>query len=256
MYNLDTVFDLIASARIPEWDKERVALAVEKAVTTWVEPDLREGWRVVAVERSGQDPAPHKIDLVLEKAGRWKIVDWKTKNTGKLDDRWRMRELRSPQGRIYAASMASAYGVDVFPVTIEIRGLAPSDDSVQTASVSYRVEEHEAARVVSEFTQLNALKNSLDSSKPWPRSPLGCQVYGPMYACEFEGVCWRGEAPPRGQWTNRALSFSAAQEFLRCPERYRLLVLSEGEDEDENDRTAVGTVFHQAMEAIYRQLVS
>jgi len=247
---LDSVVGQITASKIPDWDKDRVATAVVKALETWWDEDLNR--RVVAVELYGEKPYRYKIDLVLDDSHGLVVVDWKTKNAGKIDDKWELRETRSYQSKLYVAVLARELGHSIYPVRYEIRGVT-LEEKPQTRTLKLFIDQTDAAEAVRNLHSVELQRRALAGKKrvPWTRDPQGCQCFGPMYKCEFEPYCWeRGGVIPQGQ-PEKPLSHTAMQEYLRCPERYRLLRIL-GQLEDEEDRASVGIVFHEVMEALYR----
>jgi hypothetical protein len=247
--NWDSVFDLIGASKIPDWDKETVGAAVTTATEKWWEADLTS--EVLGVELFGRDPFPYKIDL-LTRNSHYRVIDWKTKKAGKLDQFWEERERRSPQHRIYAAAVATKFGPEVFPIFYEVRGVELSEKP-KTRVVSMKIDRPEAVEAVHYLRGVTAMRKGLIERKhePWVREVGGCRCFGPMYACEFEKYCFEGKALPEHdpERVEKEFSHSSASEFLRCPERYRLLqILGKNLAEDVG---ANGDTFHRAMEMIY-----
>jgi len=261
--NWDRVFDVIQAQKIPDWDKELVALAVEKATKTWT-MSVDKGMTVVSTEIFGDEPFPHKIDVLGsdDSSGRLKIIDWKTKRGGLLDDRWTLKKQRSWQMPLYASVVASLHGMDVFPILAEIRGIVLTEKPlVRTVPFVFTRADAEAAW--NNLRQNEVHRQCLiDYGKiPWTKDPQGCRAFGDGYKCEFEGICWPGSDPmnpliqiPTGDMTraSRPFSPSSMDEFRRCPERYRLMRVLDKEDDE--DKTGAGNAFHAAMEEIYSQL--
>lgn len=251
--NWDAVFDIIARGKAPEWDREIVALAVEEAYKTWFQADERD--TILSVEVYGREPWPYKIDIVKRRHedGRLVLCDWKTKAAGKLDETWELREKRSPQSRIYGAAAADVYGTHEFPIMYEVRGVLLAEKP-KTKTISMTLEEADAAEAVRHLRDQTAMRDTLVEREktPWVKNPAGCRIYGPAYKCEFEEYCWGGLTPPEGI-ADKPLSHSSAKEFLRCPERYRLINIMEKPEDDQT--TAAGSLFHEAMETAYRQLI-
>lgn len=249
MINWDPVFDLIQTSRIPDWDKEEVAAAVTTAVEKFWEEDA--AYKVLGVELFGRDPFPFKIDLLMQN-GHYTIADWKTKKPGKLDQMWEDRERRSPQHRIYAAAVATKFGPEVFPIYYEVRGVELAEKP-KVKVIEMRIDRPEAVEAVHYLRGVSAMRKSLVDRKhlPWVREVSGCRCFGPLYACEFEKYCWNGQPLPDhdAERVEKEFSHSTASEFLRCPERYRLLqILGKNVEEDSG---AAGDTFHRAMEMIY-----
>jgi PD-(D/E)XK nuclease superfamily len=261
--NWDAVFDKIAASSIPDWDREIVAAGVVKALD-WFYSVRDKEYTVKGVELFGTDPASFKIDLYLTKDGEHKAVDWKFRKSGKLNENWDLRETRSWQSRIYAAALATAYGPGIFPLTYEVRGIAPqSDDPLkcQVKILSMSLTREVAVAAVHYLRDISAMRQALiDTNRfPWTKDPAGCRCFGPMYACAYEEMCWNGGKVPDLDLTKlqdlRPLSHSATKSFLRCPQYYALGVLL-GKPDEEEDVTAAGKLFHEVMEMTYRQLLS
>jgi hypothetical protein len=247
--NWDPIFELIQSSRIPDWSQETVAAAVTKAAEDFWEKDLAAS--VLGVELFGKEPCPFKIDLLL-KNGHYTVVDWKTKKAGKLDQFWEERERRSPQHRIYAAAVATKFGPEVFPIKYEVRGVT-LEEKPKTKVVTLMIDRPEAVEAVHYLRGITAMRRSLIDRKhlPWVQDRSGCRCFGPLYACEFEKFCFSGVKLPEHdvEKVEKDFSHSSASEFLRCPERYRLLQVLGKNLED--DPGAAGDTFHRAMEMIY-----
>jgi hypothetical protein len=262
--NWDRVFDVIQAQNIADWDKELVAMAVEKAVAEWT-TTVDKPMKIVSTETYGDDPFPFKIDILQQDPAteRMKIVDWKTKKAGVLDDRWTLKQQRSWQPRLYAAAVATLYGSDnIFPVVSEIRGIVLAEKPlVRTIQMVFTRADAIAAM---QYLRMNEAhrRADLDGGKiPWVKDPQGCRAFGDAYKCEFEPICWPGTSGeplvqiPTGNMerAERPFSHSSASEYLRCPERYRLLRVLEKQDDDDAV-TGAGNAFHAAMEEIYSQL--
>ena len=257
----DRVFDVLQAQQIPDFDKELVAIALEKAVKTWGPAD--KPMEIVSTETYTEDPFPLKIDIHLfdPVQERRKIVDWKTKLGGELDDRWAMKQSRSWQFKLYAAAIASIYGPDVFPIIAEIRGIVLAEKpKVRTIPMIFTRTDAEAA--IHQIRMIEAERRSLIEygKLPWIKDPAGCRAFGDLYKCEFEQYCWPSEKDglvqiPIGHMerAERPFSHSSSGEFLRCPERYRLLRVLDKEDEDDAV-TGKGNAFHACEEEIYSQM--
>jgi hypothetical protein len=262
--NWDRVYDAIQAERIADWDKELVGLAVEKAAKEWTSTVDR-SMTIVSTETYLEHPFPMKIDILQSDPAtdRMKIVDWKTKKAGTLDERWTLKQKRSWQPKLYAAAVATLYGPEVFPVVSEIRGIVLAEKpTVKTLQMVFTRADAEAA--INYLRQVEAERKALlaNGTVPWIKDPQGCRAFGDMYKCEFEPVCWPGTSGeplvqiPVGNMdrAERPFSHSSASEYLRCPERYRLLRVLERSDDEEDTVTGAGNAFHAAMEEIYSQL--
>jgi len=244
------ISDIIAASTLPDWDKEAVASAVDAAIKTWWEKD--KDYEVIAVELYGERPFRYKIDLVLQDRNGLVVVDWKTKTSGKLDERWVYREKHSYQPKLYVAALSRILGRRIFPVRYEVRGVTIGERP-QVAMIPMLLTHEDALTAVRNLASINRQRKALGKRYPWTRNPSGCECFGPMYACEFGAFCWeRGAVVPEGTDGNAPLSHTSASEFLRCPERYRLLRVL-GKIEDEEGPHVAGIVFHRAMEVLYCQ---
>jgi hypothetical protein len=263
MLDLGPMYDRIIASRLPDWDKEAVAASMEKAIDTWMETDIK--GEIVAAELTGTDPFPYKIDLTLADNGVLTVADWKTKRNGKLDDRWEMRETRSPQRKLYAAAALTLFGDRItWPLKFQIRGVLLAEDvrDVKTKTLTFHIAHAEAVEAVRHMRDLTAMRAVLIEREkyPWPRYESGCQMYGPAYKCEFEPYCWEGLTVPAtdSERIDRTFSHSSSGEFMRCPERYRLLKslprVEADPDEEDTSAAGAGVVFHSVMEAIYTQI--
>lgn len=261
LINWDRVFDVLQAQSIPDWDKELVSFALEKAIKTW--GPLDKPMSIVSTETYTEDPFPLKIDIHLfdPVQERNKIVDWKTKLGGELDERWVLKQSRSWQFKLYAAAIAWKFGNDVFPIIAEVRGIVLAEKpKVHTIPMIFTRTDAEAA--MSQIKQIEAERKALlgYGVLPWIKDPQGCRAFGDMYKCEFEPYCWPGEKDglvqiPIGHMerAERPFSHSSASEYLRCPERYRLLRVLDKEDAEETV-TGKGNAFHACMEEIYSQM--
>jgi hypothetical protein len=254
----DLLFDTLYEQSIPDWDKELVGAAAVRATELFYDKDHE--WGIVGTEVRGDQPCPYLIDLVMTKEGRYKLVDWKYKKSGKLDDRWVMRESRSWQPRIYAAAIATLYGADVFPIHYEVRGVAPADDNAKHCEVRVipmMFKRAEAVEAVRYIRGIVAMRDSLIQigKNPWPKDPSGCRMYGDFYKCEYEQYCWEGiRLPePNKDYQPKTLSHSSAADFLRCPEYHRLRTAVMGHREDDDgEAAAAGKAFHKIVETCWR----
>jgi hypothetical protein len=254
--NWDSLFDRLSTAKVPEWDREAIGHGLVKVWETWAQEDLA-GYKLFATELSGQEPVPHKIDLVLTSDGH-KLCDWKTKWTGQLDDKWELRESRSPQRKIYAAAAATLWSPDIFPIRYEVRGIRLGDEKPATKTLSFVITESEAAEAVRHVRDVEAMRHTLveRGQYPWPRHEAGCRLYGPAYKCEYEDYCWNGVRVPATDLVRieKAFSHSSVKEFMRCPERYRLMRSLDQPEEDGEGANVSGDFFHQLMEMLYKDI--
>lgn len=271
--NWEPVFEHIANTRLAVWNQEAVAVSVVKATEHWVlgqgrglygKGDMHK-YNVLEVELYGEEPYRHKIDMLFQdkETAQLTVGDWKTKLAGKLDDKWELRETRSPQKRLYAAALAERYGMDIFPLRYEVRGIVLTEDKPQVKTLVSEITPGDAEAAVHYIRDVAAMRDTLrdQGHKRWPQHTSGCRMYGPNYACEYEDVCWNGVHPPEPgpdalDRLSKPMSHSKAQEFLRCPERARLIQITDVPvvDDEEDPASGPGTVFHKSMEIVLNQL--
>lgn len=260
----EPIIDLVTNSRLPDWDKEAVILGVDAALDKYLAFDTSSPWVVKHTERAGDDPFSYRIDIELANTatGKTKVVDWKTRKSGKLDDRWEMRETRSPQKRLYAGALATLYGTEIFPVLYEVRGvMLDGTEKPQQRTLKDVITEEQANIAVRHLREKADLRSRLIqiSEVPWIQDDSGCRLFGEAYKCEFEDACWppytRKPVATDMEAITRPLSHSSAKEFLRCPERYRALKsLNRTDEDDEGDSASyAGKVFHACMEMAYQQ---
>jgi hypothetical protein len=276
--NWEPIFEYLTQVKLTEWNRDAVAVSVDKATSYWIlgkgrglngAGDERK-YIVEEVELYGEEPFRHKIDILLRdrETGRLKVVDWKTRLQGKLDENWERRETRSPQKKLYVAALADRFGMDIFPIEYEVRGIVLSEDKPQVRTLGpFYITPEEATAAVHYIRDIAAMRDTLRTRghERWPLNQQGCQIFGPAYKCEAEPFCWEGKrlfdvTEEMSERLERAMSHSKAQEFLRCPERYRLIQIgainTNDIDEEENPSSGPGIVFHVAMEMVSNQLRS
>jgi len=241
MKTLEAAVELVESAPLPVWAKEDVARALDYVLQVWypdddpllVESELTAG-RVKGI-----------VDLLLD-TDPPTLVDWKLSR--RLDAQWELRMARSNQLRLYVALLHHNQLLEG-PVAVEARGINP-EERVQSKVVRYLVTPQEAQQVLQWYQDFLSVLEALDPSKPWLRDPSGCRRYGSQYACKFEPYCWEGAELAENRQEGQYVSFSSVEDFLRCPERYRLTLLTGQEDTSEALET--GKVFHEAVAVLYR----
>jgi len=246
---MSKVLDIIEAANLTVWNKEAVFDAVIAAAEHYLREDR--GWTVLDIERYISTPIRAKIDLVLQQDRQLKVVDWKL-TLSKLDDRWALRQFRSWQLRLYAMVLASVYNVE-FPVIGEFRGIRLGDDDTKIQEVRVEVTEADVQEARAYVNGIHAMRDSLIvlDYQPWPKFDSGCRCYGPLYACEFEKICWEKKELPGRVEEFPPLSFSRIGEFIRCPERYRQLLKQR--EEETSPMLEAGRAFHDAIAELYQE---
>ena len=129
------------------------------------------------------------------------------------------------------------------------------DEKPQVKELAFIITADEAALALRHLRDKTAMRDALVAGNAWPwvRDASGCRAFGPAYPCEFEDYCWKNVRVPEGN-NEKPLSHSSAKEFLRCPERFRLLHVMGRPEDEENAPNVAGSVFHELMEQIYRGL--
>jgi len=234
---------VIESSSLTSWAAEDVAAMVDHVLTVYYPNDPLP---LMVEEELQYGPVKGIVDLVFP-GDVLKLVDWKT--SGRLDEGWQVRQRRSNQPRLYAALLGYVLGYDG-PVVVEIRGLTVNDGRVSSQVLSFLVKPEEARQVYDHYEQLYAHIRCMDVKQSWLKNPGGCRLYGNSYPCMFEAYCWQGGELDLTAAPTWSASYSSIEDFLRCPERYRLKQLTGKEDSSE--AIQIGQVFHLAVSELYK----
>lgn len=230
-----------------DWDYQDAAGCVIAAAERWLESDLAE-YTILEIERTWRRPTHGTLlrgttDLLLQHrdTGRRVIRDYKTKNSLDFDKEWDKRLIRSWQGRIYMEIEDAD--------EIEFRGI--TRDTHRTRAITLRRNEYDGVYV---WNYLNGTLEAMASLKGrlvWPQHrPSSCGAYG--RECPFIRVC---DSRTNMDHTTAPLievrAYSHLDDFLLCPERYRLS--QSIEHEADSKETAFGSAVHRGMAALYEQ---
>lgn len=267
------------SVKLPEHDYKALALMTSRAAARWVPGDLgkigdveqrflvtvpeHEDQQVthycratkdleVELQCSGVSMFKGFVDLTLDDPAEnanedvLTVVDWKT--TSDVGPQWRERLQHSWQAKLYCwAHSAQRFvfrGVERNGRTAEVVIEWPIyNEFGRLAFCDADAENH--------VRQAFATRAAQSRSNHWTmHTPWACRAYGRQ--CEHYGHCTNNTAP-RGPGPTGPLSYSSIETLLLCPERYRLDALLVQES-SEDDRTALGSAFHQGMAELYGQL--
>jgi hypothetical protein len=247
---------ILEQQELPEFDLEILRDALELALEVWYDRDA-ENYEVLAVEELIDSRpvtnSPLKgwygtIDLALKDkySNDVKIIDWKT-TSGQLDKTWERRQRYSWQPQLYMYH---------FPVQLaEIRGVHLGYRRPETRTLEIK---QKCLNQNEYIHQILNMISVLHPEKIWPRHmPKGCDAFGPLHTCEFFSDCEENKLvvfPSAFNPDN--IDYTGAEEFLRCPERFRRLKIqeAEGKKKPQASETKMGTAFHAAMKEIYSQL--
>lgn len=235
-------------------DFEDCKLMIWAAAEKWLLPDLQtlsasslgleEEFRI----QLGGYPVKGFLDLRGSyrrgpEQGKVVVADWKTAG-GELDVAWQSRLVDSHQWRLYSvvppgADFISYRGVNTKGKTREVY-----IDLSKVSGVLEDVEEH--------FGGIGDQMVALSRRDRWPQNkPSACGQYN--QTCPFSQGCGNGTSP---RYLLKAedilLSYSGANRFLACPERYRLMKTAEA-GIDGTDSTRLGNCFHNGAEELWRQ---
>lgn len=247
---IEAAVSKLAEQGILEWLEEDVLILLDHVHRNVFPYDT-----VVEVEHQITTPIKGIIDLILrdKDSGRIKIRDWKY--TGKLDDRWELRERRSLQFPLYAGMIQTVYGE--IPM-VEVYGLSIKEDDktgkrkLSTNVLPLDIDQTDILRAWEDATRLHMVLNELSNFPVWLRNPSGCRCYGDMYKCQFEDICWLQRNNSKFVLDNPIVpSYTSISEFNRCNERLRLLKC-QGKEEDPGPNLAIGSAFHESVAAMYR----
>jgi len=175
--------------------------------------------------------------------GKVVVADWKT-SAGELDITWQSRLVDSKQWRLYSivppgADFISYRGVNTKGKTREVY--------IDLAAVSGVLED-----VENHFGGIGDQMAVLAKRDTWPQNkPSACGQYNQV--CCFKTQCDNGTAPRYLlKVEDIQLSYSGANRFMACNEKYRLMKTAEA-GIDGTDSTRLGNSFHSGIEELWRQ---
>jgi len=249
MTALEKAIEQLAKEPLLEWLQEDCIWLLNEVHDKFFqhEDDIR------MVERKFLFPIHGVMDLVLYRKDRFVVRDWKVSK--KLDDRWKLRQRRSKQFALYAATIFNWF--DEIPL-LEVVGLnVEENDKTGKRKVNCEVLELEYTiadleRAGEEIEGIKKELSVLDPTRPWPKNESGCRCFGDMYKCLFEDICWGKKNNSSFSLDNvPEISYTGITEFFRCQERLRLLKCKEWEEEP-SPALALGKAFHNAVAEMYR----
>ena len=171
------------------------------------------------------------------------VADWKT-SSGELDVAWQSRLVDSHQWRLYSvvppgADFISYRGVNTKGKTREVY-----IDLAKVSGVLEDVENH--------YGSVGDMMAALANRDIWPQNkPAACGRY--QQTCFAKTGCDNGTSPRYLlKVSDILLSYSGANRFLDCPEKYRLLKQAET-GIDGTDSTRLGNAYHSGVEELWRQ---
>jgi len=181
-----------------------------------------------------------------ENRGSVCIVDWKS-TSGTLDLTWQTRLVDSKQWRLYSiippgADYISYRGINAEGKTREVYLNVSSMPPLQESMDNF-------------FGGVGDMMAALSPRSLYPQNkPSACGMFNSV--CPFKQDCDNGTEPRYLLPVEEiALSYSGAQRFLQCPEKYRRIKTAEA-GIDGSEATRTGTAVHAGLESIWRQAFS
>lgn len=222
---------------------ESIADMIYLAAETWLPQDL-DDFRITHIEEKERVPtSPLTRSTVCDIRGFYGpdgekfVLDWKS--AGTVDERWVERMEASWQWRTYLVDTQS----DIFIY----RGV--QKDAGATKELICRRYPGMERDVEEYYRGVSSQIRSLVNEEVYPRNmPSACGAFARQ--CDHFYDC-RNNTMPRGVILPTSISYSSAEHFMLCPERYRREQLAgPGTSID----TLIGSVFHSGMAELYRQL--
>ena len=191
--------------------------------------------------------------------GRKVIIDWKTTGGPVDGESFRRRYIRSWQWRKYASAVpeASLFIYRGLSRSLDIRSRGESNiPANRTRELSPLVIHNGVSQEVSQrWNGILGMRNSLvNIGTPWPQNTDSCDDFGEP--CPFYNECLGNYQKLTIPELSDTMSYSKAELFLRCPERYRLTLLSEQiEDPTEQEycSTTFGSCVHVGLAALWME---
>ncbi len=185
------------------------------------------------------------VDLVGTRRGLGdklvrEVIDWKTTGSISTDQQDRLRY--SWQGKLYGTT----YGCQRITFRSIQRDCRVAELKLDWPGIAYG--EHD---VVEHYRQALAMRELMKDEGRWlQHNPSACKAFG--RDCPYKSICLVNNQAPVKLIELRPFSYSGAETFLLCPERYRLDTVLEGDSSSES--TDLGSAFHQGVAEAWRQI--
>jgi hypothetical protein len=174
--------------------------------------------------------------------GKTVVADWKT-TSGALDKTWQDKLVDSWQFRTYAVAADADYisyrGISNKGTTREVFIEVPKGPRLLHAVNSY-------------YCSVGDMIRSISKNDVWPQhKPSACGMFGTT--CPFKSDCDLDIAPRYSIPIEEiSLSYSGAERFLSCPEKYRRINKAD-KGVDGSDSTRLGSSVHRGLEEVWKQ---
>ena len=239
---------LKAPEELLSYDYEDVKAMIFAAAEKWLPGDLKSLGKVQTeqpfnVTSLGRYPVRGFIDLLGvytrgEYLNAGLVADWKTSD-GELDVAWQNRLVNSFQWKLYSYITGAEY--------VSYRGI---NRRCKTREVFIKVPAFALEQAARHFSLVSAQIHTLaNTATVWPQKmPGSCGAFNST--CQFLNEC-QTDTMPRFPLLDEeiGLSYSGADRFLLCPEKFRRVAKCADEG---NDSTRLGNAFHRGIEAVYR----
>ena len=187
------------------------------------------------------------------------VVDWKF--TQRLNERSEWSYKMGPQPVIYALLVKELF--PGYSVAFENRFVVDSD--TKTHCVKRTLSEEDLEAWAHEINNRKQAIHGYNNSRHWPRVAGACiEGYGKnQRVCAFKDKCWNEKERESNPLNVIQLTQSLVTNFDRCPSfYYNVLHKAEAEGLDYHDvgqpnhYMLWGTMFHNAMAALYGQILA
>ncbi len=269
LLDMDAVVEAIHSVDLKQPDYEDAATMVLKALKKWGPTD-HDNLAIEAVEeRSALElPAtggyrshinissetatllgPRSIKMFVDLVGVRRglngssvreVVDWKTTGSISSDQQARLRY--SWQGKLYGTT----YGCQ----KIAFRSIQRDGRCVELR-LNWPGAAYDDHATIEHYRQALAMRELMANEGRWlQHMPYACKAFG--RDCEYRDLCCVHNQAPVKLIEIRPFSYSGAEKFLLCPERYRLDTVLDGDKGSEE--TSLGLAFHAGVREAWEQI--
>jgi hypothetical protein len=168
------------------------------------------------------------------------VYDWKT--AGSINEAHTDRLKLSWQGKLYGTT----YGCQ----EIVFRSIQ-RDCRVSELRLPWPMPGYGDHDVVEHYRQALAMREMMKHEGRWlQHMPYACGAFGKD--CPHRVICAESNIAPVKLLELRPFSYSGAENFLLCPERYRLDTVLESDDS--NEKTLLGSAFHAGVATAWQQI--
>jgi len=247
-----------------DWEDVNELIAI--ALDTYLARDLQE-FADIEIE-SPRNKGKARLDIIATCKGTLSpfdrhvtskvIIDWKTTFSPVDGEGFKDKCVRSWQWREYKALVPEATLFIYRGLSRDYSIRASGDVAQRTREIILELNPTIPIEVAQQSNNIYLLRNILAASPnnyPWPRNWQSCMDYS--VECPFLKGCETNTYSPSPTLDKfPEMSYSKKELFMRCNERYRATVVAQMEDtlEKDYDNTTFGSVVHEGLAEIYRQV--